>query len=209
MSAARWRVGAVALALACAIPIARAEAIAQLHDFLAHASSARGHFTQQDAAGKGGSPRLARGDFEFLRPGRFRWTYRSPYEQVIVSDGATLFLYDKDLNQVTRRKLSGALPASPASILFGSDAMERDFELSADGASGGLEWLRARPHQADSPFADIRIGFRDGLPVAMQLKDSFGQSTTLSFDKVERNPPLAAAAFTFVPPKGVDVLEDK
>jgi outer membrane lipoprotein carrier protein len=206
---ARYRAGAVVLALVCAVPSVRAEAIAQLHDFLTHASSARGQFTQKDAAGKGGSPRLARGDFEFLRPGRFRWTYRSPYEQLIVSDGATLFLYDKDLNQVTRRKLSGALPASPASILFGSDALERDFELSAEGASGGLEWLRARPRQADSPFTDIRIGLRNGLPAAMELKDSFGQSTQLSFDKVERNPPLAAAAFAFVPPKGVDVLEEK
>ncbi len=191
----------------------------QLHEFLTQTRSARGDFTQQDppqraisangAAAAPARPALSHGSFEFLRPGRFRWTYRSPYEQLIVSDGVTLYLYDKDLNQVTKRRLAGSLPASPASILFGSNDFEHDFKVENDGTKDGVDWIKATPNGKDSLFERIRIGFAGGLPVAMQLRDSFGQSTTLAFDHLERNPVLPGERFRYTPPPGVDVLEDQ
>ena len=187
----------------------------QLHQFLAQTTTARGDFTQESLPGEAGRtpaaalPPIAHGNFEFLRPGRFRWTYTAPYEQLIVSDGSSLFLYDKDLNQVTKRHLNGALPASPASILFGSNDFERDFQVDNDGSNAGIDWIKATPRAKDSVFERIRIGFQDGLPVAMELRDSFGQATRLHFEHVQRNPALAAERFAFTPPKGVDVLEDK
>jgi outer membrane lipoprotein carrier protein len=209
--------------LLCAIVLllagaSRAEPIDQLHQFLSQTTSARGDFTQTSpgtraanapASAAAPSPIVSHGSFEFQRPGRFRWTYRAPYEQLIVSDGASLYLYDKDLEQVTKRELHGALPASPASILFGSNDFEHDFEVAGDGSGGGIEWVRATPRAKDSVFELIRIGFTGGLPVAMELRDSFGQSTKLSFEHVQRNPVLDAALFSFTPPRGVDVLEDK
>jgi outer membrane lipoprotein carrier protein len=198
---------------------AQANPIDQLHQFLSQTTTARGDFTQTSPGTPAGNPQrpsaappapvVSRGSFEFQRPGRFRWTYRTPYEQLIVSDGTNLYLYDKDLQQVTRRDLHGALPASPASILFGSNDFERDFQVSADGAGDGIEWIRATPRTQDSVFELIRIGFSGGLPVAMELRDSFGQSTRLSFEHLQRNPALAAGLFSFTPPPGVDVLEDK
>jgi outer membrane lipoprotein carrier protein len=228
---AHGRRGALALLLvawAGGVP-AYAEPMEQLHAFLSQTTTARGDFTQQSAprnssssaggavnSAAGGAakaappaPQVSQGSFEFLRPGRFRWTYRTPYEQLIVSDGTSLFLYDKDLNQVTKRKLHGALPASPASILFGSNDFEHDFQVAADGSAEGIEWIRATPRAKDSVFERIRIGFADGLPVAMELRDSFGQSTQLRFEHVQRNPALAADRFAFTPPAGVDVLEDR
>jgi len=191
----------------------------QLHQFLAQASSARGDFTQQSPGQKalsgGGAPAkpvapvISRGSFEFLRPGKFRWTYRVPYEQLIVSDGQHLYFYDKDLNQVTRRALAGALPASPASILFGSNDFERDFVVENDGTQEGIAWIKATPRARDALFERIRIGFQGGMPVAMQLRDSFGQTTQLAFDHVQRNPVLPAADFQFVPAPGVDVLDER
>ena len=124
----------------------------------------------------------------FQRPGKFRWTYEKPYEQLIVADGQRLTLFDKDLNQATIRKLQAALPSSPASILFGSNDFEREFEVSDAGARDGLEWVRAKPRAKDTPFERIEIGFRDGLPGGMLLVDSFGNTTRLQFSKVERNP---------------------
>ena len=204
------------LALALAAAAAQAAPLDQLHAFLAQASSARGDFTQTSpgprgtAAGGGvGKPQVSHGSFEFQRPGKFRWTYRAPYEQLIVSDGRHLFLYDKDLNQVTKKALAGALPASPASILFGSNDFERDFSVADDASQDGIEWIRATPKARDSLFERIRIGFRDGLPVAMQLRDSFGQATELRFEHVQRNPALDPGRFAFTPPPGVDVLEEK
>jgi outer membrane lipoprotein carrier protein len=197
---------------------ARATPTDQLHAFLSQTTSARGDFTQQSpgprsqtasGASTTGKPVISRGSFEFLRPGKFRWTYRTPYEQLIVSDGQHLFLFDKDLNQVTRKKLAGALPASPASILFGSNDFERDFTVADDGTQDGIDWIRATPNSKDSLFERIRIGFQSGMPVAMQLRDSFGQSTELAFDHVQRNPALSADRFVYTPPPGVDVLEEQ
>ena len=145
----------------------------------------------------------------FQRPGKFRWTYEKPYEQLIVADGQRLVLFDKDLNQVTVKKLQASLPSSPASILFGSNEFEKEFDVSDAGARDGLEWIVAKPRAKDTTFERIEIGFRDGLPQAMLLADGFGQTTQLTFSKVERNPKLDADAFRFTPPKGADVLEDK
>ncbi|MBA2411910.1 MAG: outer membrane lipoprotein chaperone LolA [Burkholderiaceae bacterium] len=189
---------------------AHAAALDQLRSFLTQTQSARGEFTQRVAPREGAKPPPASsGQFVFQRPGKFRWTYEKPYEQLIVADGQRLVMFDKDLNQATIRKLQASLPSSPASILFGSNEFEKEFEINDGGARDGLEWIIARPRAKDTTFERIEIGFRDGLPQAMLLADGFGQLTQLSFSKVERNPKLDANAFQFTAPKGADVLEDK
>jgi outer membrane lipoprotein carrier protein len=203
----------LAAALAPLAPLsvqpARAAAVDQLRAFLTQTKTARGEFTQR--VGSRGNPQgqTSSGNFVFQRPGRFRWVYTKPYEQVIVADGETLQLFDKDLNQVTVKKLSGAIPASPASILFGSNQFEKEFEVRDGGSRDGLEWIVATPRAKDTPFEKIEIGFRDGLPVAMQLADSFGQQTQLRFTKMERNPGIDPQAFRFTPPPGADVLDSR
>jgi chaperone LolA len=187
---------------------AQAGAIEQLRSFLTQTTSARGEFVQRVARGSGAAVQESGGRFVFQRPGRFRWSYERPYEQLIVADGQRLTIFDRDLNQATVRKLQTSLPSSPASILFGSNDFEREFEVSDAGARDGLEWIAARPRAKDTPFERIEIGFRDGLPGAMLLVDSFGQTTRLAFAKVERNPKLEADTFRFTPPKGADVLTE-
>ncbi len=204
----QWLRLAVA-ALGCMLlPAAHAGSLEQLRSFLTQTNSARGEFVQRVSGQKGSAQPVSSGSFVFQRPGKFRWTYEKPYEQLIVADGTRLVLYDKDLNQVTIRKLGAALPSSPASILFGSNDFEKEFEVVDAGVRDGLEWVRARPRAKDTTFERIEIGFRDGLPQAMQLADSFGQVTQLSFSKVERNPKLDGQAFQFTPPKGADVLTE-
>jgi outer membrane lipoprotein carrier protein len=190
------------------VGLAQAAAVDQLRSFLADTKTARGEFSQRVAAGKR-PPVASSGRFEFERPGRFRWSYDKPYEQTIVADGQKLYIYDRDLNQVTVKKLGAALPVSPASILFGTNDFERDFDVREDGEHDGLAWIVARPRTRDSQFDAIRIGFKGGVPGAMQIADSFGQSTVLTFRNIERNLKLAVDAFLFVVPKGADVLEDR
>ena len=194
-----------ALALLCAVP-ARATGVDQLRSFLTQTTSARGEFVQRVT--RNASTQQSSGQFVFQRPGRFRWSYEKPYEQLIIADGERLTLFDKDLNQATIRKLQVALPSSPASILFGSNDFEREFEVTELGARDGLEWIRARPRAKDTAFDRIEIGFKAGLPASMLLIDNFGQTTTLSFSRLERNPKLEPDAFRFTPPKGADVLTE-
>ena len=189
---------------------AHAAALDQLRSFLTQTSTARGNFVQQVTPRQGAAKQPpASGTFAFQRPGKFRWTYQKPYEQLIVADGDRLTMFDKDLNQVTIKKLQASLPSSPASILFGSNEFEKEFDVSDGGTRNGLEWIVAKPRAKDTTFERIEIGFRDGLPQAMLLADGFGQLTQLTFSSVERNPKLDADAFRFTPPKGADVLEDK
>jgi outer membrane lipoprotein carrier protein len=193
-------------ALVLSAVAAQAAGLDQLRGFLTQTTSARGEFTQR--VSRNTSAQQSSGRFVFQRPGRFRWSYEKPYEQLIIGDGERLTIFDKDLNQATIRKLQAALPSSPASILFGSNDFEREFDVTELGARDGLEWIRARPKAKDTPFERIEIGFRDGLPGGMLLVDNFGQTTTLTFSKVERNPKLEPDAFRFTPPKGADVLTE-
>ena len=149
----------------------------------------------------------ATGVFAFQRPGRFRWEVRKPYEQVMVGDGEKLFFHDKDLNQVTVRKLANSLGASPAAILFGSNELERDFTLKEDGSRNGMDWINALPRNKDAGFDRILIGLRGGLPEAMELRDAFGRTTVFTFSGFERNPTLEADSFRFVMPRGADIVE--
>ena len=198
--------GVVAAIALCTPAFASVE---QLRAFLAQTQSASGEFTQRVVGRAGAPPQQSSGSFVFQRPGKFRWITSKPYEQVIVGDGEKLHLFDKDLNQVTVRKLAASLPASPASILFGSNQFERDFDVSDGGTRDGLAWVVALPRGKDTSFEKIEIGFRNNLPAAMRLSDSFGQTTSLTFERVDRNPVTAADTFRFVAPKGADVLEDK
>ena len=131
-----------------------------------------------------------------------------PYDQVLQADGEKLYIFDKDLNQVTVKQLGNALGSSPAAILFGSNDLEKNFTLSEAGTKDGMEWLKAVPKAKDTSFEQISIGLRDGLPQAMELKDSFGQTSLLTFSKFEKNPALTATSFKFVMPKGADVFNN-
>jgi outer membrane lipoprotein carrier protein len=195
----------LAAALVCARG-AQAGAIDQLHDFAKSTQSARGEFAQRTIKAGGKTAEATTGAFAFARPGRFRWEVRKPFEQLMVADGERLFFLDKDLNQVTERKLADSLGASPAAILFGSNDLERSFTLAEAGARDGLEWLDAVPRTRDSGFERIAIGFRDGLPAAMEVLDSFGRTTVFAFRGVERNPRIGPETFRFVVPKGADVI---
>ena len=184
---------------------AHATALDQFKSFVSGTRSARGEFTQTQVM-KSKTGKTSSGTFVFARPGKFIWTYQKPYEQLLQADGETLYLYDKDLNQVTTRKLGGALGSSPAAILFGSNDLDKNFTLAEAGTHDGLEWLNATPKSKDTTFEQIGIGLKDGIPQAMELKDNFGQTVLLKFTSFQRNPALGAQTFKFDVPKGAEVV---
>jgi outer membrane lipoprotein carrier protein len=191
---------------------AQASALEQFKSFVASTKAAKGEFVQRQVKNTNGeAPKVstpATGTFMFARPGKFIWTYLKPYEQVLQADGDKLYIFDKDLNQVTVKKLGDALGSSPAAILFGSNDLEKNFTLTEAGSKDGAELLKAVPKAKDTAFEQIVIGLRDGLPVTMELKDSFGQTSVLSFKGIEKNPAMTATSFKFVMPKGADVFNN-
>jgi len=199
---------AAALCALLFISPASANAIERLKAFNSGIRSLTAEFTQQMLDERMREVQANTGDVALERPGRFRWVYRTPYPQLLVSDGKTLWMYDPELKQATRRGIGGALSGSPAELLAGSADLERSYRLSNIGRQDGLEWLEAVPKRDDSGFVRIRIGMsKDNLPLAMELTDSFGQTTLLRFTDVRRNPRIKSEAFVFAPPAGVDVLD--
>ena len=187
---------------------AQAGPIEKMREFIQQTRSARAVFTQTVADSSGQISQKSSGTVQFQRPGKFRWTYSKPYEQLIVGDGETLWIYDKDLNQVTQRKLDKALGSSPAALLAGADDIEKYFSLNAIGKKGKLDWLEVRPYDEDSLFDKVRMGFNKNTLEIMELFDHFGQKTTILLSRLERNPVTPADTYTFIIPDGADVVTE-
>ena len=196
----------VLLGLLLAPALALGAGVERFQAYLRDTQTARADFEQRVYDRERKLVQQSRGSFAFLRPGRFRWTYAQPYPQVIVGDGARVWIYDEDLNQVTVRAMARALGSTPAALLAGAADVERAFELSDAGQRDGLEWLEAKPREREAGFERIRLGMGTAGVQAMELVDQFGQTTVLRFSNIARNPSLDPSAFRFTPPKGADVL---
>lgn len=179
----------------------------KLKNFIESTHSAQANFTQEIRDSRGKRIQSAAGTMQFVRPGKFRWVYQKPFEQLIVGDGEKFWLHDVELNQVTVRKIDAALGSSPAALLSGSNEIENDFELKDNGTKDNLEWLQATPRTQDTSFEKILMAFSaQSELIIMELHDAFGHTTVLHFSNMKHNPQLSPQLFKFVPPKGADVL---
>ena len=184
-----------------------------LDAFIKSTRSGRATFVQTVTAppkdGQAARPKVSSGTFEFQRPSRFRFIYKKPFEQTIVADGQTLWLYDVDLAQVTARKQGQVLGSTPAALIASAAdlrALDADFVLSDAQPMDGLEWVLAMPRNKDNSLSNVRVGLKGNTLVMLDIVDSFGQRSVLQFSAFEANPALDPSIFQFKPPAGVDVL---
>ena len=199
--------------IALAVCPAWADGLKSLEKFVSTVQSGRAEFTQTvtSPAKEGQAPRVrtSSGSFEFARPNRFKFVYRKPFEQTIVGDGQTLWLFDADLNQVTARKQAEVLGSTPAALIASApdlQALQQHFSLQAAPDRDGLQWVQAMPKQRDGALQSIRLGFADGALKVLEMTDNFAQRSVLNFKAMDLNPKLAADAFVFTPPKGADII---
>ena len=196
----------IAAALLLGAAAARADTVDTLREFVRDVKSGKAAFTQTVTAPDGVKKKNSSGTFEFARPNRFRFAYAKPFAQTIVADGQKVWIYDADLNQASSRKLTQALGATPAALLAGG-SLEQDFELKAAPERDGLAWVEASPRARDGPLQAVRIGFRGRDLAAIEIIDSFGQTSLLQFSQMATNVPVAAERFRFTVPPGADVIE--
>ncbi|UOO80949.1 outer membrane lipoprotein chaperone LolA [Uruburuella testudinis] len=195
-----------ALGFCAAIGVAQAGAIDALKKFNSDTDGISGNFSQTVKSKK--KTQTTNGAFQIQRPGLFKWEYTRPYKQTIVGDGKTIWLYDVDLAQVTKSSQDQTIGDSPAAILSNKTALDSSYSLKEDGSSGGIDYVLASPKKNNAGYQYIRIGFKGDALAAMQLKDSFGNETTISFSNLNMKPNLSRNTFKFTPPKGVDVLSN-
>ncbi len=205
---------AVAALCALASSWAWADGLSSLESFVRTAKAGTAQFTQTvtSPAKTGQPPRVQNsgGSFSFQRPGQFKFVYTRPFAQTIVADGRTLWLYDEDLEQVTRRAQGDALAGTPAALLTSVQDMatlRQDFTLSNQPDADGLQWVQALPKSAQGQIQQLRVGFAGDTLAALEILDSFGQRSLMRFEQVQIQPSLPADSFRFQPPAGVDVLD--
>lgn len=192
--------------LATASVTARADAVDTLQTFVREVKSGKAAFTQTVTSPDGAKKKVSSGTFEFMRPNRFRFAYTKPFEQTIVADGEKVWIHDADLNQVSSRRITQALGATPAAILAGGD-LAQSFELSALPTQEGIAWAEAKPKARDGAFQSVRVGFRGQVLSAIEIVDGFGQRSLLQFSDWVPNAAIPPEAFRFTPPAGADVIE--
>jgi outer membrane lipoprotein carrier protein len=185
---------------------ARASAQTEVEKYLSGLATWSADFTQTIDDGHGQVTRSAAGKLYLQKPGRFRWDYSQPSEQLILADGKKIWFYDKDLQQANVRDMDASLANTPAVLLSGGGSVSSQFDVTALPPSDGLEWYQLIPKHADTDFQLVRIGFRKGELASMFLADKLNQVTQLTFTNPKRNAKFTPDLFSFVPPKGVDVI---
>lgn len=182
--------------------------ISELKLFLASTSSLMATFKQVTLSENNQPTKTSQGKFYLSRPGRFRWSYKKPFEQEIVSNVGKVWFYDVGLEQVTVKKMDESLGSTPALLLSGDIALEENFIIQQQGIDEDLQWIKLIPKNEDSGFNYILIGLNDNVLGGMELSDNFGQLTRIYFSDVKINPSIDDKIFKFVAPEGVDVFEN-
>lgn len=203
------------LAALAALPVAVwADGLQSLENFMRTAKAGQAQFTQTVTApakeGQTARTKTSSGSFEFQRPGQFKFVYTKPFEQTIIADGKTVWLYDVDLNQVTQRKQADALGSTPAAILASANdlsGLQKDFQLKSVADADGLAWVEATPKSPDGQLKSVRVGFQGQTLAAMDILDGFGQRSVIRFNNLQVLPSLPAANFKFEVPVGADIMQ--
>ena len=186
----------------------QARAAERLNDLLSRAKTMTGGFSQMTLSANGANLQETTGTLALKRPGMFRWHTDPPLEQLLVSDGERIWLYDPDLEQVTIQKMDKRLSHTPALLLSGDvSQLQENFSIEWSEGSSVVDFTLT-PKEADSMFDNLRVSFSDGVINDMQMSDPVGQRTNILFRNVQLNQPLDDAQFTFDVPDGVDVISE-
>ena len=196
----------VMLMLSCASAVG-ADGAQIVNDYLNGVSALEADFKQYTFTSNRSKMMEADGKFYLQRPGKFRWEYVNPYEQVIIADGKRVYLHDVELDQVSHQSQSKALRGTPALLLSNDDPVERHFSVRTIDSSDGRDWVELRPLEQDSEVLQIELGFKGNQLDSMIMKDTVGQETRLNFTGIKRNPALASGLFRFEEGIGGDFLQ--
>ncbi len=177
-----------------------------LRRFLESATTLRADFRQSLYTADAAEPQISEGVLMIKRPGRFRWEYTVPEGQLVVCDGEKVWMYDRDLEQVTVRPIDDTLRGTPAMLLSGQATLDDTFEILDSYEDDGLVWVQLRPLSGSPEFESLRIGLAEGALDRMELKDSLGQMTRIELFDIQTNDALDDGLFVFVPPEGADVI---
>lgn len=180
-----------------------------LDHFLNKLESFQADFTQTLSNEQGVTLETSSGVMYMQNPSKFRWVYQEPYEQLIITDGKTLWLYDADLAQVTVRDIEESINNTPAAIISGQENIDKYYVMVDMGNIEGYDWIELTPKDVENQYSSVRLGFNDNVLGMMIMFDNLGQVTRIDFHNPVRNKRFGGPLFTFETPEGVDVVDER
>jgi outer membrane lipoprotein carrier protein len=179
----------------------------ELKHFINDTRTVTAHFTQVQINDRGEKIATSSGQMILSRPGRFRWNYEQPYQQLMVCDGQKIWLYDPDLSQVTVRPAADTLSGTPAALLAQRTTLTDEFTIEDLGARSDTQGVRLKPRNVDGDFEAIEMWLHKGAPERMVFMDRLGNRTEVGFTDVKVNVSVDDAQLKFTPPKNAEVVE--
>jgi outer membrane lipoprotein carrier protein len=149
--------------------------------------------------------RKSQGHIDFVAPNRFHIS--DDHGQTIVADGQWVWIYDRDLNQVIRKRQTHVFKEAPAAVLFRGKQLQEVYDIAAIGQKNGILWYQARPKQGEA-FEVIRLGFGGGTLCQAELQDAFAQKTQIRFLNSQKNVSIDEKRFIFHIPDHADIVEE-
>ena len=198
---------AALLGMAASVPARAASAEDELKQFVDRVNTLSGRFSQTQVDEKGELLSSGSGTMALSRPGRFRWSYEQPYQQLMICDGSKIWAYDPDLSQVTVRPAGDALAGTPAELLAQRAKLTDNFAVHDRGEKDGLRQVELVPKTEQGDFRSIELWLKGGVPSRLAFHDQLGGRTDVELRDVKVNTGVDEAQFKFAPPKGVEVVE--
>lgn len=184
-------------------------AIDQLEQLMSGFSNYSANFEQYTEDEKGLRGEISKGSMNIKRPNSFRWKTTTPFPQLIVSDGNVMWIYDADLEQATRKKVSQRETNGAALILNGDvQAITEKFNVTQIIDREREKLFELLPKQ-EGNFEKIQLFFANGVIQELMLVDLFGKQTTIILTKAKINQKFKPDLFKFNPPPGIDVMTDQ
>ena len=212
ISISNWRLIKAARITLCAASclvissVNAGEPLDQLNSFIQDIETFEANFEQTLYDADSEPLQKSIGNIRLKRPGKFIWTYFSPDEQQIVADGERIWMYDKDLEQVTVNTIDDRIAGTPLVLLMRAAPLGDTFLIKELGQSDGINWVELTPKATSSDFEQVFIGMKGTDLAAMELRDNFGQATQIIFTEFQAGIEFSDSLFEFVVPDGVDVI---
>ena len=191
-------------------------------------------FLQRYSDGRQGS-QIQSGTVYFSRPGRMRWEYESPAQQLFISDGKTVWFFVPADRTVTRAPMKESADwRTPLALLTGKAKLSElcsriDLTNATAGTTGdvvlrclprgekGASKLAARQDDPDAilttpgqPFDQVllEVNPSTGELADVRVIEPGGIEIDYRFGNWIENPPLADSLFHFEPPPGIAIVDE-
>ena len=180
-----------------------------INDYLNGVNTLKAGFKQTIFSSSNEAIDYSEGLIWLKKPEQILWEFHRPTIKKIILNGESISIYDANLNQLLIVPYTDQYQSSLASILVNNDNLEAFYEIHYKIISDDLYMVTLFQKKDSSLFTKIEITILEMLIHKIELWDSSEQSISIVLENTEMNISLSDASFKFIPPKGVDIIDQR